>query len=67
MTSSTSASSTCPLNPLAVRRSVIRLFNIRTTSATRASFSRMAFVNVSVKVCSMLMSRAQAPARERLP
>src|SRR6185436_841029 len=55
MTSSTRASSIWPLKPLAVRRSVMRLLIIRTTSLTRASLSRMAWVSVSLRVCSRLI------------
>src|SRR5438094_2831632 len=56
MTSSTRASSTWPEKPLAVRRSPILLLTIRTMSAVRWSLSRMAFVSVSLRVCSRLMS-----------
>src|ERR1051325_964004 len=56
MTSCTRASSTWPEKPLAVRRSPMLLLIMRTMSAVRASFSRMAFVSVSFRVCSRLMS-----------
>src|SRR5688572_5274804 len=56
MTSSTSASSTWPVKPLEVRRSVTRLLSMRTTSAVRESLSRIACVSVSFSVCSRLMS-----------
>src|SRR3989440_6464504 len=56
MTSSTRASPTWPEKPLAVRRSPILLLTIRTMSAVRWSLSRMAFVSVSLRVCSRLMS-----------
>src|SRR5690349_14362656 len=56
MTSITRASSTWPEKPLAVRRSPIRDLIMRTMSAARWSFSRMALVSVSFSVCSRLMS-----------
>src|SRR5688572_13001930 len=65
MTSSTSASSTWPVKPLEVRRSVTRLLSMRTTSAVRESLSRMAWVSVSFSVCSRLMS--VDPLRLALP
>src|SRR4029077_12958765 len=52
MTSRTSASSTVPEKPLAVRRSPIFDLIMRTTSAVGASFSLIAFVSVSLSCCS---------------
>src|SRR5215470_13742993 len=56
MTSCTRASSTWPEKPLAVRRSPIFDLIMRTMSAARWSLSRMAFVSVSFRSCSRLMS-----------
>src|SRR5262244_1522929 len=56
MTSCTRASSTWPEKPLAVRRSPIFDLIMRTMSADRWSFSRIAFVSVSFRSCSRLMS-----------
>ena len=56
MTSTISVSSTWPANPLAVRRSPILLLIMRTMSAARWSFSRIALVSVSFRVCSRLMA-----------
>src|SRR5215470_4779033 len=52
MTSTTSASSIVPEKPLAVRRSPIFDLIMRITSAVRESFSLIAFVSVSLNVCS---------------
>src|SRR5437763_15206754 len=60
MTSTMSASSTRPASPLAVRRSPILLLIVRTMSAARWSFSRMALVSVSLRVCSRLMGLVDA-------
>src|SRR5262245_37363690 len=66
MTSCTAASSICPENPLAVRRSVMRLLIIRTISAVRWSLARIACVSVSFSVCSRLM-RSVDPLGVALP
>src|SRR6202008_368149 len=55
MTSRTSASSTVPENPLAVRRSPRRDLIIRTTSAVFVSLALMACVSVSLSCCSSAM------------
>src|SRR5438067_12365391 len=60
MTSTINASSPRPANPLAVRRSPILLLIMRTMSAARWSFSRMALVSVSLRVCSRLMGLVDA-------
>src|SRR4029450_4671240 len=52
MTSRTSASSTVPEKPFAVRRSPIFDLIMRTTPAVGASFSFIAFVSVSLSCCS---------------
>src|ERR1700752_24314 len=55
MTSRTSASSTVPEKPFAVRRSPIFDLIMRTTSAVGASFSFIAFVSVSLSCFSSAM------------
>src|SRR5919201_1584089 len=60
MTSRTSGSSTSPVKPFAVRRSVRRVFSMRTTSAVRVSLSLMACLRVSFSCCSSPMC---SPAR----
>src|SRR5262245_38299326 len=66
MTSRTSASSTVPEKPLAVRRSPIFDLIMRTTSAVRVSFSLIAFVSVSFSVCSSAMDSPMTLEKARL-
>src|SRR2546428_10390790 len=56
MTSRTSASSTSPEKPLAVRRSPRRDLIMRTTSAVFVSLALMACVSVSLSCCSSAMN-----------
>src|SRR4029453_14772448 len=67
MTPSARAASTSPDAPLAVRRSWIFVFSIRTTLAVRVSLARMAWGSVSFSASSRAMDppSASQPARAR--